>query len=117
MPGFTVHRGYRRCVHFRFLITEFLLFGAGDYLMYRKIRKLEERNSLCKDGMIRTVNGHSAALGELTRRQDADLEQNRRLMDVVLEQGRKLSVLLELTGGMGKTSDRVHAWIFSEECP
>ena len=58
-------------------------------------------NTLCKDGMIRAVNAHSAALGELTRRQDADFEQNRRLMDVILEQGRKMSVVLELTGGMG----------------
>ena len=67
---------------FGLMITGFLLFGAGGYLVYRKIRKLDGSNSLCKDGMIRALNGLSATLGELTRRQDANLEQNHKLMDV-----------------------------------
>ena len=41
---------------FSFLITGFLLFGLGGYLMYRKIQKLEGSNSLCKEGMIGAVN-------------------------------------------------------------
>ena len=69
--------------------------------------------------MIRAVNGHSAALGELSRRQDAVLEQNHRLLEVVLEQGRRLSAVQELIGGMDrmdrmdKSSDRVRARVFS----
>ena len=58
------------------MVTGFLLFGAGGYLVYRKIQKSEERNSLHKEGMNGAVNALTAEPGELNRRQDAALEQN-----------------------------------------
>ncbi|MEQ2287798.1 hypothetical protein AMECASPLE_016272 [Ameca splendens] len=70
---------------FGFLITGFLLFGAGGYLTYRVSSKTWAAvQSIPKlpatlDGICRAINAQTELLRELSRKLETVLEQNRSL--------------------------------------
>ncbi|MED6239722.1 hypothetical protein ATANTOWER_010196 [Ataeniobius toweri] len=70
---------------FGFLITGFLLFGAGSYLTYRVSRKTWAAvQSIPKlpgmvDGICRVINAQTELLRELSCKLNTVVEQNRSL--------------------------------------
>ncbi|MEQ2281784.1 hypothetical protein AMECASPLE_033919 [Ameca splendens] len=96
-PAVTFFSGYTMCLTtmsvedaedvyiFGFLITGFLLFGAGGYLTYRVSSKTWAAvQSIPKlpamlDGICRAINAQTELLRELSRKLDMVLEQNRSL--------------------------------------
>ncbi|KAK5606496.1 hypothetical protein CRENBAI_020103 [Crenichthys baileyi] len=70
------------------LITGFLLFGVGDYLAYREIRKTSAavlaivRLPGMYDGICRAINTQTEILRELNRRLDVILTHDRRQVAV-----------------------------------
>ena len=91
------------------MVTGFLLFGVGGYLVYQQIQKVSAAIQVFIKLPVMCEGMSLFALGELNHRQDVIFKQNHGLLGVILEQKRDLSVVLELIGRMDKNLEKFQA--------